>query len=105
MALHTFSLWDMAVPLNNTEMAFLAGHPPRDILPVIEAPAFDLDVTFGLDMAGSATPYGTRNAFFLSRWTGLVIMTDEAVNLVNREMFSLNKLTVARRAAKVYPSS
>jgi len=95
MTLHTFSLWDMAVPLNNTEMAFLAGHSSCDILPVIEAPAFDPDVPFGLDMTGSTTPYGTRNALFFPCWTGLVIMTDEAVNFVNSEMFSLNKLTVA----------
>jgi len=95
MTFHTFSLWDMAIPLNNTEMAFLTGHPSSDILSVIEAPALDPDVTFWLDMTGSTTPYGTRNALFFSSWTSLVIVTDEAVDFVNSEMFSLNKLTVA----------
>jgi hypothetical protein len=95
MAFHTFSLGDMGIPLNNTEMAFLTGHPSGDILSVIEVPALDPDVTFRLDMTGSTTPYGTRNALFFSFWTGLVIVTDEAVDIVNREVFSLNKLTVA----------
>jgi hypothetical protein len=59
MTFHTFSLRDMTIALNNTEVAFLAGHPSRDILSVIEAPALDPDVTFRLNMTGSTTPYGT----------------------------------------------
>jgi hypothetical protein len=95
MTLHTFSLWDMAIALNHTEMAFLTRHPSRDILSVIEAPALDSDITFWLDMTGSATPYGARNALFFSAGTGFVIVADEAVDVVNREMLSLDKLTVA----------
>jgi hypothetical protein len=59
MAFHTFSLGDMGIPLNNTEMAFLTGHPSGDILSVIEVPALDADITLRLDMTGSTTPYGT----------------------------------------------
>jgi hypothetical protein len=59
MTFHTFSLRDMGIPLNNTEVAFLTGHPSGDILSVIEVPALDPDVTFRLDMTGSTTPYGT----------------------------------------------
>jgi hypothetical protein len=95
MAFHTFSLGDMGIPLNNTEMAFLTGDPSGDILSVIEVPALDANITFRLDMTGSTTPYGTRNAFFFSFWTRLVIVTDEAVDIVNSEVFSLNKLPVA----------
>jgi hypothetical protein len=95
MALHTFSLGDMGIPLNNTEMAFLTGHPSGDIFSVIEVPALHLDVTFRLNMTGSTTSYGTRNALFFSFRTSLVIVTDEAVDIVNSEVFTLNKLTVA----------
>jgi len=95
MAFHTFPLRDMAISLHNTEMAFFTGHPSGDIFSVIEVPALHLDVTFRLDMTGSATPYGTRNALFFSFWTSLVIVTDEAVDIVNSEVFTLNKLTVA----------
>jgi hypothetical protein len=59
MAFHTFSLWDMAIPLNHTEMTFLTGHPSRNILPMIEIPAFDLDVPFRLDVTGITTSNGT----------------------------------------------
>ncbi len=95
MAFHTFPLGDMGIPLNHTEMAFLTGHSSSDILSVIEVPALDPDVTFRLDMTGSTTPYGTRNALFFSFWTSLVIVADKAVDIVNREVFSLNKLPVA----------
>jgi len=90
MALDAFSFGNMGVSLNDIDMTFFTGYTSGDILPVIEAPAFDPDVTFWLDMTGSTTPYGTRNALFFSCWTGLVIMTDEAVDFVNSEMFSLN---------------
>ena len=95
MAFHTLSLWDMAIPLNNTEMAFLTSHPSGDILSVIEIPSLDPDVPLRLDMAGSTTPYRTRNTLLFSFLTGLIIMTDEAIDIVNSEVLSLNKLTVA----------
>jgi hypothetical protein len=105
MAFDTFSFRHMAISLNDTEMAFLASHPSRYILSVIEVPAFDLDVPLRLDMTGSAAPYGTRNAFLLPFWTGLIIVTDEAVDFVNSEMQPLNKLSVAARAAELHPPS
>jgi hypothetical protein len=95
MAFQTFSLWNMAIPLNDTKMAFLTSHPSGDIFLVIKVPALDSDVTLRLDMTGGTTPYGTRNAFLFPFLTSLVIVTDEAIDIVNSEVFSLNKLTVA----------
>jgi hypothetical protein len=95
MAFQTFSLRDMAISLNNTKMAFLTSHPSGDILLVIEAPALDPDVTFRLDMTGGTTPYGTRNALLFPLLTSLVIVTDETIDIMNSQVFSLNKLTVA----------
>jgi hypothetical protein len=95
MAFHTFSLRDMAIPLNNTEMAFLTSHPSGDILSVVEVPSLDPDVPLRLDMTGSTTPYGTRNTLLFSFLTSFIVVTDKAVDIVNSEVFSLNKLTVA----------
>ena len=103
MAFDTFSFRYMAVSLNHAEMAFLTGYPSRDILSVIEVPALDLNIPFGLDMAGSAAPDGTRNAFLLPFWPRLIIVTDEAVDLMNSEMQPLNKLSVATCAAELHP--
>jgi hypothetical protein len=55
MALYTFPLRDMTIPLDHTEMAFLTGHPPGNIFLMIEIPAFDLDIPFRLNMTGSTT--------------------------------------------------
>jgi len=105
MAFDTFSFRYMAVSLNHAEMAFLTGYPSRDILSVIEVPALDLNIPLGLDMAGSAAPDGTRNAFLLPLRTRLVIVTDEAVDFVNRQMQPLNKLSMATRAAELHSPS
>jgi hypothetical protein len=105
VAFDTFSLWHMAVPLNDTEMAFLASHPSRYILFVIEVPAFNLNIPFRLDMTRGATPYGARNAFLFPFWTSLIIVTDEAVDFVNGEVQPLNKLSVAACAAEFHRSS
>jgi hypothetical protein len=105
MAFNTFSFWHMAVPLNDAEMAFLTGHPPSNILPMIEVPAFNPDVPFGLDMAGSTASYGTGNTFLLSFWSGLIIMTNEAVDFVHSEMQPLNKLSVTACATELHPPS
>jgi len=105
MAFDTFSLRYMAVSLNHAEMTFLTGYPSRDILSVIEVPTFDLNIPFRLDMAGSAAPDGTRNTFLLPFWTRLIVVTDEAVDFVNREMQPLNELGVAACAAEVHPPS
>jgi len=59
MALETFSLRDMAIPLHNIHMALFTGYPSGNILPMIETPAFDLNVPFRLDVTGGTTPYST----------------------------------------------
>jgi hypothetical protein len=56
----------MTISLNDMNMALLAGAPPGDILPVIEIPTLDLDISFRFDVARSATSYSTRDAFLLS---------------------------------------
>ena len=100
MTLDTLSLGDMAVSLHNAEMALLTGNPSGNILPVIETPSFDLDIPFGLDMAGGTSSYGTRNALLFTLWTSLVIVTDETVDFMNRQMFSLNKLGMTTGTSK-----
>jgi len=52
MTFQTLSFRDMSVSLNHAEMALFAGHPSRDILSVIEAPTFYLDIPFRLDVTG-----------------------------------------------------
>jgi hypothetical protein len=59
MTLETLPLRDMAVSLNNIDMALLTGHPSGNILPVIKIPSFDLDIPFGFDMTRSTTSHGT----------------------------------------------
>ena len=84
MTFHTFSLRDMAIPLNHTEVTFLTGHPSCDILSVIEVPTLDLDIPFG---------------------TSLIIVTNKAVNFMNSKVFSLNELGVTGGASKFHPPS
>ena len=105
MTFDTFSLRHMAISLNDAEMAFLACHPSRDVLLVIKVPAFDLNIPFGLDMTGSAAPDRARNALVFPLWTGVIIVTDEAVDFVNGQVQPLNQLGVAARAAQFHPSS
>ena len=105
MTLDTFPFRDMTVPLNDIDMALLTGHPSCNILPMIEIPAFDLDVPFGLDVAGGTPSYGTRNAFLFPFRASLIVVTDETVDLMNSEMCSLNELGMAGRASKFHPPS
>jgi hypothetical protein len=65
MTLETVSLRDMAVPSYYIDMTLFAGHPSRNILSVIEAPAFHLNVPFGFDVARGTSSYSTRDTFFL----------------------------------------
>jgi hypothetical protein len=58
MTFQTLSFRDMAISLNDAEMALLTGYPSSNILLVIEAPTFDLDIPFRLDMAGGASSDG-----------------------------------------------
>ena len=66
MALNTFPRWDMAVSLHHIDMALLTNNVSCNILPMIETPAFDFDVPFGLNMTRGTTAYGTRDALFLT---------------------------------------
>jgi len=86
MALEAFPLRDMAIALHHIHMALLTGHPSCNILPMIETPALDFNIPFGLDVAGGATPHGTGDALLFSSRSGAVVMADEAVGIVNREV-------------------
>jgi hypothetical protein len=72
---------------------------------MIETPTVNFNISLGCEMAGSATPYGTRKALSLPLWTSLEVVTDETVDLVNSEMGSLNQLGMTGRASKLHPSS
>ena len=58
MTFQTFPFGDMAVSLNNAEMTLLTGDPSGNVLPVVKAPTFDLDVALRLDMAGRTSSHG-----------------------------------------------
>jgi hypothetical protein len=102
VAFQALSLRDMGIPLNHAEMTLLASNPSVDILPVIKVPTLDVDIAFGCDMAGGATPDRTGDAVFFSLWPGLVVMADETVDFVNREVSTLNDLGVAGGAAEFH---
>jgi hypothetical protein len=59
MALDTFPLRDVGVSLHHIDMTLLTDNPSRNILPMIETPAFDLNVSFRLHVARGATAYRT----------------------------------------------
>jgi hypothetical protein len=105
MALNTFSFRNMTIPLNDMDMASFAGDPSGNILPVIETPSLNLDIPFGFDMAGGTSSYGTGNTLFLSTRTGIIVMTDEAIDLMNGEVGSLDELGMAGGTAEFHPSS
>jgi hypothetical protein len=105
MALHALPLRNVTVPLDNTDVAFLAGYSSHDVLPVIEVPSIHFDITFGLKVAGSTSPDGAREAILLTFWACLIVVTDETVGLVNGEVQSLDKLGVTRGTPKFHPSS
>jgi hypothetical protein len=103
VAFKTLSLRHMGISLNNTEMTLFARNPSLDILPVIKIPAFDIDIAFGCNMAGSAASNSAGDAILLSLWTGLIVMADETVDFMNGEMRALNDLGVAGGAAQLHP--
>ena len=105
VALHTFSLRHVGVPLNNIGMALLAGHTSRDVLSMIEVPACNLDVSLRLDMTRSTTPDRARDALLLALWTSLIIVADKTVDLMNGEVCSLDQLGMAAGTAKLHPPS
>jgi hypothetical protein len=83
MALETLPFGDMTISLNDMSMALLAGDPPGDILPVVEIPALDVDVAFGLSVARGAPPHRARDAFLFPFWSCPIKMTDETIRLVD----------------------
>jgi hypothetical protein len=95
----------MTIPLNNVDMAPLTDDPSGNILPVIEIPPLDFDISFGFDMAGGASTYRTRNTLLFTLLADLVVMADETVDLVNGEMGSLNQLGMTGRASKFHSPS
>jgi hypothetical protein len=105
MALETFPLRHMAIPLKNTDMALLTGHPSGNILSMIKTPAFDLNIPLGFNVAGGTISYSTRNTFLLPSWASLVEMADKTISLVNGKVRPLDELGVAGGAPKSHPSS
>jgi hypothetical protein len=104
VALDTFPLRNMTIPLNNVDMAPLTDDPPCNILPMIKIPTFDLNISFGFEMARGTPSYCAGNALLLPSGTGLVVVTDETVDLMDGEVRPLNELGVAGRAAKFHSS-
>jgi hypothetical protein len=100
---HTLPFRDMAVPLDDAEMALFAGNSPGNVLPVIETPSFDLDVSFGLNVARGAPPDCTGDAVLFSLGPRLKVVTDKTVRFMNREMGSLNDLGMATGTPKLHP--
>jgi len=105
MALDTLPFRNMTIPLNDVDMAPLTNNPSGNILPVIEIPPLNFDISFGLDMTGGASTYRTRNTLFFTLLAGLVIMADETVDFVNGEMGSLNQLGMTGRTSKFHSPS
>jgi hypothetical protein len=103
MALDAFSLRDMAVPLNHIVMASLAFHSPCNILPVVKTPAFDLDIPFGFNVAGSATSYCARDAFLFPFQASTIKVTYHTIGLVNRQMGPLDELSMTAGASQFHP--
>jgi hypothetical protein len=58
MALDAFSFRNVSISLNHADMAFLTCHASFNILPVIETPVFNFNVSLGLKMTGGATSDG-----------------------------------------------
>jgi hypothetical protein len=100
MTLSTFPLRDMTISLNDINMAFFAGYPSFNILPMIEAPTFNFNVSFGLNMTGGTTTDGARNTFLFPSLTSPVVMTDETIGFVNGEVGSLDELCMTGGASK-----
>jgi hypothetical protein len=72
---------------------------------MIETPTINFNISLRCEMAGGATPYGTRKALSLPLRTSLEVVTDETVDLMNGEMGSLDELGMTGRASKLHPSS
>jgi len=105
MTLETLSLRDMAVPSYHIDMTLFTSHTSCNILSMIKAPTFDFNVPFGLDVARGTSSDSTRYTFLLPSCSSSIKMTDKTIGFVNSEVSSLDKLSMARGAAKPYSSS
>jgi hypothetical protein len=105
MTLDTFSFRNMSIPLNNTKMAFLTGNPSSNILPMIETPSINFNISLRCEVTRGATPYSTRKALPFPFGTSLVVVADETVGFMNGEVHSLNELGVTGGASKFHPPS
>jgi hypothetical protein len=105
MALDTLAFRNMSIPLHHVDMTPLTDNPSGNILPVIEIPPPDFNVSFGFDMTGGTSSYRTRNALLLTPRARLVVMADETIDLVNGEMGPLNQLRMTGGASKFHSSS
>jgi hypothetical protein len=103
MTLDTLSFRYVAVPLDHIEMTLLTGHPSFDVFPMVETPTLDFDVSLRLEVARGATADRTGKTFFLSFRASLVIVTDETVGFVNREVLPLDHLGVTGGASQLHP--
>src|SRR4030043_1242733 len=72
---------------------------------MIKTPTINFNISLRCEMAGSATPYGTRKALSLPLRTSLEIVTDETIALMNSEMGSLDELGMTGSASKFHSPS
>jgi len=105
VALDTLPLRNMAISSDDIDMTLLAGHTSGDIFAMVEAPTFDFNIAFWLNMAGCATPNGTGDTLFLSFRPSPIVMANEAVDFVNSEMGSLDELGMAGGASELHSPS
>lgn len=105
VTLDAFALRDVAIALDDVDMTAFALHPSGDILPVIKSPPLDIDIALGFHMARDAASDRTGDAVLLPLRTCSIVMADEAIGLMDGEMFSLDELGMAGGAAKLHPSS
>ena len=105
MTFETLPFGHMAISLDDAHVAFLAGNPSFDVLPVIEVPALDLNISLRFDVTGRATSYRAGNAILFTFRTGFIIVADKTVRLMDGEVQPLDNLGMARSAAKLHPST
>jgi hypothetical protein len=86
VALETLPFWDMTISLDNINMALFARNSPCNILPMIKIPTFDFDIPLRFDVAGGTTPNGTGDTFLFCSGPRSVVMANETVGVVDREV-------------------
>ncbi len=103
MTFQALSLRDMAISLDNAEMALLASDPSGDIFLMIKAPPFDPDIPLRLHVAGGTSSDGAGKTFFLSLGAGLVVVADETIDFMDRQVFPLDELSMTAGTAELHP--